>query len=243
MCDCPQNEEEKDGAYERRLKPYIVDACRFLLPASSLANVGMTINAREIEHLVSKMLSHPLSEVRMAGTEIKEVSQAEVPTLVKYAQRNDYFEFLHGRMSVPRQNYYPPTGLTCELKQFTSNGEDEFLAAVLYRFSLCSYQDCLDEVADMTDQEKTDLAKKALGTMGKFDWPLREAEHITYTFDVVMDQGAYYEVKRHRMMTQTPQELTCLLGYDTPSLIERAGFSSEYGFAMDTAAIAYEKVV
>ena len=106
------------------------------------------------------------------------------------------------------------------------------------RFSLSSYQACLDEVMDMTDLEKLDLAKKALGTMGKFDWPLRETEHITYTFDVVLDQGAYYEVKRHRMMTQTPQELTCSLGYDTPSLIERAGFASEYGFAMDTAAIA-----
>jgi thymidylate synthase ThyX len=242
MCDCPQNEDEKENAYERRLKPYVVDACRFLLPASSLANVGMTINAREIEHLVSKMLSHPLTEVRMAGNEIKEVSQAEVPTLVKYAQRNDYFEFVNGRMSVPRESYYPPTGLTCELVHSTEGGDDEFLAALLFRFSLSSYQACMDEVMDMTDLEKLDLAKKALGTMGKFDWPLRETEHITYTFDVVLDQGAYYEVKRHRMMTQTPQELTCSLGYDTPSLIERAGFASEYGFAMDTAAIAFEKL-
>ena len=29
-----------------------------------------------------------------------------------------------------------------------------------------------------------------------------------YVFDLVMDQGAYAEFKRHRMMTQTPQLLT-----------------------------------
>ena len=64
--------------------------CRFLLPAASLANVGMTINARALEHALRKMLSHPLAEVRQLGEEIKQVAQAEVPTLVKYADAVEY---------------------------------------------------------------------------------------------------------------------------------------------------------
>ena len=43
--------------------------CRFLLPAASLANLGMTINARTLEHALRKMLSHPLEEVRQMGAE------------------------------------------------------------------------------------------------------------------------------------------------------------------------------
>ena len=48
----------------------------------------------------------------------------------------------------------------------------------------------------------------ALAERGEFDVPLRELEHTTLTLDCVMDQGAYFDVKRHRIMTQTPQPLT-----------------------------------
>ncbi len=62
-----QDPEESDGAYERRIKPASVDMCRFLLPAASLANVGVTINARALEYAICKMLSSPLYEVRQIG--------------------------------------------------------------------------------------------------------------------------------------------------------------------------------
>ena len=55
-----------------------------------------------------------------------------------------------------------------------------------------------------------------------------------------MDQGAYAEFKRHRMMTQTPQRLTARLGYATPRLIAEAGFEDRYHAAMDQAAQTYE---
>ncbi len=84
-----QNEPKKDGEteslYQNRIRSRSADVCRFLLPASALANVGVTINARALEHAVTKMLSHPLVEVRSLGLEIKAAAQGEVPTLVKYA--------------------------------------------------------------------------------------------------------------------------------------------------------------
>ena len=57
--------------YDRRIRSQYVDSCRFLLPAASLANLGMTANARVLEHAISKMLSHPLAEVRQIGEEVQ----------------------------------------------------------------------------------------------------------------------------------------------------------------------------
>jgi len=57
-----------------------------------------------------------------------------------------------------------------------------------------------------------------------------------------MDQGAYAEFKRHRMMTQTPQRLTTRLGYATPLLITEAGFGSQYEAAMEAASAMFEKL-
>ena len=43
---------EKEGAYDRRIRSQYIDSCRFLLPAASLANLGMTLNARVLENSI-----------------------------------------------------------------------------------------------------------------------------------------------------------------------------------------------
>ena len=57
-----------------------------------------------------------------------------------------------------------------------------------------------------------------------------------------MDQGAYFEFKRHRMMSQTVQDLSTRLGYALPKAITDAGFEVRYREAMQAAAVLYEKL-
>ena len=99
----PREEGESDGAWERRIRSRYVDICRFYLPAAALANVGMTINARALEHSISKMLSHPLLEVQSLGRELKRVGQENTPTLIKYANPIPYLENA-------QQHAYPECG-------------------------------------------------------------------------------------------------------------------------------------
>jgi len=86
----PRRADEKDEAWDRRIRSKYVDVCRFILPAASLANVGMTANARALENMIRKMLSHELMEVRQIGERVKEVALSETPTLVKYADAVPY---------------------------------------------------------------------------------------------------------------------------------------------------------
>jgi thymidylate synthase ThyX len=126
------------------------------------------------------------------------------------------------------------------LVDYDKAGEDKVLAAALYRFGDLSYSEAMRLVCEPSAREK--LAEALLGRLGRFDVPLRELEHCTYTFDMVMDQGAYAEFKRHRIMTQTPQTQTAALGYATPRLITEAGFGSEYDAAMEAARSTWEKL-
>ncbi len=128
----------------------------------------------------------------------------------------------------------------CTLVDYDKAGEDKVLAAALYRFGNLSYAEALKQVCQSLEREK--LAEALLGRLGRFDVPLRELEHCTYTFDLIMDQGAYAEFKRHRMMTQTPQVQTAALGYATPRLIAEAGFGSQYEAAMEAARSVWEKL-
>ncbi|HET9589819.1 MAG TPA: FAD-dependent thymidylate synthase [Anaerolineales bacterium] len=240
----PRRENEKEEAWDRRIRSKYVDVCRFILPAASLANVGMTANARVLENMIRKMLSHELAEVRAIGQKVKEVALGETPTLVKYADAVPYLvetcreigeweigsEFVNGDRE------------WCSLIDYDRDAEDKVLAAALYRFGAMSFAGALAHVRSLHVETRGALADSLLGKLGKYDVPLRELEYATYTFDLIMDQGAYAEFKRHRMMTQTPQRLTTRLGYTIPRLITEAGFAVPYEAAMESAAGLFEKL-
>src|SRR5690606_34959756 len=81
-----RKEGESEKAWLNRSRVKAVDVARFVLPAASMANVGLTINARALEYAIRKMLSSDLMEVRLIGEEVKQVATQELPTLVKYAE-------------------------------------------------------------------------------------------------------------------------------------------------------------
>lgn len=239
----PRRENEKDEAWDRRIRSRYVDVCRFLLPAASLANVGMTANARVLENMIRKMLSHELAEVRLIGERVKEVALGETPTLVKYADAVPYLMETCKEIGERETGDLHSDGQEwCTLVDYDRDGEKKVLAAALYRFGEISYTDALANIEALGEDKQANLAESLLGRLGKYDVPLRELEYSTYTFDLVMDQGAYAEFKRHRMMTQTPQKLTTRLGYATPTLIAEAGFEEKYNAAMGVAAEMYEKL-
>jgi thymidylate synthase ThyX len=250
----PRRENESEEAWDRRIRSQYVDVCRFILPAAALANVGMTVNARVLESAIRKMLSHSLQEVRQIGEKLKEVAKVEVPTLVKYAEIVPYlvetgkelvnWELVNRESSIVNRQSEIENRKSkwCTLIDYDKDGEKKVLAAALYRFGEMTFDDSLKYVKSLKKAERADLAERLFKHLGRFDEPLRELEYCTYTFDLVMDQGAYAEFKRHRMMTQTPQRLSTRLGYATPRLITEAGFGSRYEAAMDAAEKMYEEL-
>ncbi|OGO23418.1 MAG: hypothetical protein A2Y54_09870 [Chloroflexi bacterium RBG_16_51_16] len=238
----PRRENESEEAWDRRVRSQYVDTCRFILPAAANANLGMTANARLLEHAICKMLSHELVEVRQIGETVKQVARAETPTLVKYADAVPYL--VESAQEFNNRSPISAGGSTdwCRLVDYDPQAEPLVLAALLYRFGDMPYSAAVQHVTSLSPQEREDLARIGLGRLGEHDIPLRELEYCAYTFDLVMDQGAYAEFKRHRMMTQTAQRLTTHLGYATPRLIAEAGFESKYEQAMLAAAELYEKL-
>lgn len=238
----PCQDGETEAAWDRRIRSRYVDVCRFLLPAASLANVGMTANARVLEYAITKMLSHPIAEVRQVGVELKTVTQAEVPTLVKYAAENEYLRSLAGdaQPAAVSQVDRPPDW--CQLVHFDPQGEDHVLAAYLFRTGGSDYTSALEAVKRFSLIEKQDLAARLLAARGGHDMPPRELEEASYTFDFLIDQGGYFELKRHRMMTQISQLLTCREGWVLPRLFADAGASDLYQRSMQIAQTAYNRL-
>lgn len=233
---------ESDRSWLSRSRLKAVDVARFVLPAASMANVGLTINARALEYAIRKMLSSDLMEVRLIGEEVKQVATQELPTLVKYAEPIAYLPEVS---KYARQFSSAITNTKPEPFQLTSidlDGEDKILAAVLYRFGKASFQDCLEHVQGLTQLDKQAMVDKLFEKVGKFDNPLRELEYANASFDLIMDQGAYFEFKRHRMMTQTVQDFSIEHGFSTPLAISEAGLEEKYEACMAEIAELYGKI-
>jgi thymidylate synthase ThyX len=242
----PRKMDEEDKKYESRLKPIALDTARFILPVASLANVGVTMNARVLEYAISKMLSHPLPEVQGLGHDLKKVSQRTLPTLVKYAQPNIYLmETGRALSELARQKF---TGLSADqtnvmLVDYRDDALNILASAIIYRYSSLSFVEIRSKVSNMSDGEKQEIISETLKRMGDFDVPLRELEHIPYVFDCLMDEGAYYEFKRHRMCTQTVQDLTIENGLvRPPMLLENKELEAIFDASVKAAEETYKSL-
>lgn len=235
-----ENESEKLWLNRARVKA--VDVARFVLPTASMANVGLTINARALEYAIRKMLSSDLMEVRLIGEEVKRVATEELPTLVKYADPIAYLPELSQFSRAEAKKVAPREGEPFQLISIDKNGENQILAALLYRFGNSGYAENLDYVENLSEAERSNLVDKLFEDVGKFDIPMRELEYANLSFDLIMDQGAYFEFKRHRMMTQTVQEFGISHGYAIPLAITEAGIEDKYRQSMDDIAGLYTEI-
>ncbi len=240
----PQKPDENENAWDRRIRSDYIDVSRFLLPASSLANVGVTINARALEHAIQKMLSHPLLEVQKMGQEIKLVSQENVPTLVKYANAiphwmnvANFFEKTSHEIDQKSEN-----SDWCNLVHYDKNAHLIVLASLLVRYSNITFEKATNFLEQLKPKEIDSLANQVISEIRQFDIPVRELEYAPFIFELLMDQGAYFEIKRHRMMTQTPQPISTLNGYAVPQCVVDAGFSEDYHMAMEQANTTYLEI-
>ncbi len=69
---CP--ETLKPEAYERTLRARAFDVARYLLPLATNTSLGQIVSARTLETQVSRLLTHPVAEVRDLGNRLREAA-------------------------------------------------------------------------------------------------------------------------------------------------------------------------
>jgi thymidylate synthase ThyX len=70
----PPPETLQPEAYERTLRARAFDVARYLLPLATNTSLGQIVSARALETQVSRLLSHPVAEVRDLGNKLREAA-------------------------------------------------------------------------------------------------------------------------------------------------------------------------
>ena len=242
----PRRTTQSERAYETACRAKAYDLLRYLLPAATLTNVGLTINARALEHLLTKLLSHPLEEARDIGTAAKIEAEKVVPTLLKYADRSPYIEATEQAMRQLGRELFavgdPLETPTVSLVRFPVDAEEQLAAAILYGYTGGSWLQVLERVGKLGAEARERIVNEYLRRRGPHDQPLRALEHLYYTFDIVLDYGAFRDIQRHRIATQTRQQLSTRYGYAVPDDIVAYGLGEVFQACMERAAEAYNGI-
>ncbi|MFA6447810.1 MAG: FAD-dependent thymidylate synthase [Patescibacteria group bacterium] len=248
----PKAPDMPDGAWNAVIKAMCCDRARYLLPAASLAHMGMTANARIWESTIKKLLSSQDPIARQVGEEVKAVLRgfAQIdrdqallhfpfPTLLKYADASDYLSALPAKMAAVAKEILPDKQ-PLEARQGVSCVYDDNLAelhiatALLSRYAKISAVQALEMVKGDKQVANT-VITAALEDRGPHEAPPREFEHAWFAHEVVMDYGSWRDIQRHRICTQTNQPLGTELGYEMPDEIVEIGKVKEYEQVMNQA--------
>jgi thymidylate synthase ThyX len=246
----PRREGQSDKGHRTACQAQACDVLRYLLPAATPTNLGLTANARVLESLLAKLLSHPLAEVRAVGERMKEEAQKIVPTLIKYATASEYradtalamaeqAAALLGAAPAAPGAEAPPNATTVRLLRHDADAELRVVEAILAGASAASGKAVAAAARALTDEARRKLLDDYVSRRGRFDPPLRALEVAHVTFEIVVDYGAWRDLQRHRLLTIFEQRLGCDLGYETPPALEEAGLAAPFHAAMSGAASAW----
>ena len=246
----PKEEGQTTSARALTLRRLATDACRNVLPASILTNVGMTANARTLEHAISKLLSSELDETTQLGSIIHGQARQTVPTLIKYAEYSD-----HLNRHQEGSDLGPPTDVPhaqdqviepqhhARLVEFDQQATQKLATAILYKNAVTDYNTLRHFVQAMTDEGRLHIIADATRTMGPHDPLPIEFETVDYTFELTMDYGALREFNRHRLMTPLHHRLTTKLGIRMPELVTRTEQANEFTQATSEAAELHRRLL
>jgi flavin-dependent thymidylate synthase len=224
--------ERQNKCYQELIEKGIEpEDARYVTPLSTYGQVGLTINARNLELLVRRFASSELAEVRELGKTMYELAAKIAPSIILFTAANDFDQKTYPELrKVARGKWERKRKVSqrCLLVDHTEQADNKLVASLVHTSSGVSYQNCLRIVKDMKKPARATVVKKACEYMEFYDSTLREFEHVYLTFDLVMSSGCFGQMKRHRMATLTSQLYETELGVTVPPKIKTAGLDKEF---------------
>jgi flavin-dependent thymidylate synthase len=258
--------------YER-LKPYVFDKhrdiaqnsnnhsvldgwakedARYAVSLATEGQLGMTINARNLELLIRRFAAKKLAELRELNAKIYALAKEVAPSIILFTESGDFDSETYAglkkaaqRLPRPEQKALArPAGdrPAVRLVGYTPDGDDRILAALIHTVSALSYESCFDQVRSMSRAEKSEFIKASLQHMEFYDFPLREFEHADLAFDLIVSAACFAQLKRHRMATLTRQDYDPELGVTIPPSVEEIGAAGEFMAVIERTNDAYARL-
>lgn len=212
-------------SYESSVRAKALDDIRFLLPASTLTNMGISGNGRAFISLLQRLRHYNTPETTKLSAEIYDELRVEFPELIDAAfsgHGEEMIDYLESRDETGNLKTEPSS--SPPLVRLISH--DEELMAINRIISINHFSrtgDLKSAMAAVKAMPVVDRVSfiKDLGDIRKNrrHKPSRAFESTNYTFQITTNYGAFRDFQRHRFISIMRGDLSTKYGYDIPEMI------------------------
>ncbi len=246
--------EEKKAAeksYTSSVRARALDDLRFLLPASTLTNLGISGNGRSYIHLVQKLRSTGIPEALSVADSMYRELEKELPELIDSAVSKHGLELIQYSKDISSIPVKLPEQETRKLPEVELLQYDEDQKALKRAISIYAFTtgetDLVTSYNAMSSKSRNELEhviKKMAAMRNNRRHKLHRAfESVSYLFQITTNYGAFRDLQRHRFISINRQPLSDRYGFDMPPLFEETSLRDEYSSLMTQASEVYRKIL
>jgi flavin-dependent thymidylate synthase len=229
-----------DPTNRSMLEGWAKEDARYAIALSTETQLGMTINARNLELMLRRLAAHSLTEAQEFSQKLYEATKDTAPSLIRYTEATDYdrltrqnlkekFEKLTKERELAWKSLPDGSGEdSVRIVYSTPDADDKIVASLIHSSSSFPMSRCFQIVSSMGKREKEDLIKTALQQIKSYDPVLREFENVDLHFELTISASCFAQMKRHRMATITSQDYDPALGITIPPSIKDIGMDKSF---------------
>ncbi|MCD6485901.1 MAG: FAD-dependent thymidylate synthase [Syntrophobacterales bacterium] len=226
---------------------------RYIVSMATHAQLGMTLNARNLELMLRRSAAHPLQEVNEYGTKLYEATVNIAPSLIRYTEATPFdldtrkdlkkvTESLMKKMGAAGESAIVAKDENVTLVHATLDGDERIIASIMHSSSNLPIAECLTAVHRMNKKEREKIIRTACRNMKSYDLPLREFENADFSFEVTVSATCFAQLKRHRMATMTCQDYDSSLGVTIPASVRAIGMEGRFMDVISRTEEVYNRI-
>ena len=249
-----KGKSDKMNRVKNTLEGWAKEDARYALSLATQAQLGLSFNARTLEHAIRTMRHSELTECRELSQKLFEVTKEVAPSLIILTDPDEFKKAFKAEL---QDNHYKYTRLNLKKyvkkmikkygggssavvpeiisesneKLILENDIDKNIAvAIIHRNSLLSIEESFQIAAQILSDEANGKAffAEVLKFISAFDPLPREFEFTgDLKYELVVSASNFAQLKRHRLMTLLAQDYDPSLGITIPSSIKAIGAEAE----------------
>jgi thymidylate synthase ThyX len=248
----PREPADSEVVYRNTIRAKALDTLRGLLPAATLANVGLYGTGQAYEALLLRLRAHPLAEARAVADLVLAELRKVIPAFLKRVDVPDrggaWSRYLASTREATRgvtasllRGAAPALRPEVVLTDYDPEGELKVTAAALYAVSDLPDDQLLARARAMSLDERAAVLRAYVGERAnRRHKPGRAFERTAYRFDVLTDYGAFRDLQRHRLLTLEWQPLSPRHGFALPEAVEEIGGDEDWRRVMEASAALHD---
>jgi flavin-dependent thymidylate synthase len=238
----PKLAEKKSNV--KLLEGWAKEDARYILALATEGQVGMTINARNLEHLLRRFSLSKRTEVKDIGKEIFEQVKRIAPSIILFLEPSNFakdFETFFKRKLLIKSS--SKINKNPKIIDYTKNADEIILASFFSIHNSINFNEALKILKALPAKKKENLYKDLFKRMEFFDNPPREFEMADITFEVVISASNFAQLKRHRMATLLSGDYHLEFGNIIPENIKACNLQDDFLEIINRTNDVYKRLI